>query len=229
MGTIMKYNNIRTINLNKIRPQNIHTNISNKSIKPYFENLEEKIVDYISNAKYIVGCAAWLTSDNVMNALDKTCGCKIIVNKEEFLNSNMEISDRPYYKSLRNKYHNLPDIFNVNCICCNNKILKCNNFNNIFGDLNHTDKKGAILTCGVVNNMSKMHHKFLIFFDEKMKPYGVWTGSYNLSKTSNYSLENALYITDMDVIMEYIKEFKVIYNYSEPHEWKSGILCKPQQ
>ncbi|AGF85306.1 hypothetical protein QJ854_gp476 [Moumouvirus goulette] len=228
MKTIGTYNNIRTINLNKIRPSNIHKENNNKSIRPYFENLEEKIIGYINNSKYIIGCVAWLTSDNVLAALNKTCGCKIIINKEEFLCSNMVLGSKSYYKSLRDKYDKLPDIFKNNCICCNKKITECSNFNEIIGLDNKNNKEGAVLTCGIVNNLSKMHHKFLVFFNENFKPIGLWTGSYNLSKTSNYSLENALYITDQNVIMEYIKEFKAVYEYSEEYNWKSGLLYKPQ-
>ncbi|QGR53967.1 phospholipase domain-containing protein [Moumouvirus maliensis] len=222
------YNNIRTINLNKIRSNNCHSEDNNKSIRPYFENLEEKIIGYINNSKYIIGCVAWLTSDNVLAALKKTHGCKIIVNKEEFLSSNMILGSKSYYKSLRDKYDSLPDILENNCLCCNKKITECNKFSEIIGLNNKNNKEGAVLTCGIVNNLSKMHHKFLVFFDQNFKPIGLWTGSYNLSKTSNYSLENALYITDKNVITEYIKEFKTVYQYSENYDWKSGLLSKPQ-
>jgi len=104
----------------------------------------------------------------------------------------------------------------------------CANYNKIFSSVNKTEKNseksGAILTCGIVNHMAKLHHKFLIFFNSQIEPIGVWTGSYNFSHTSNFSLENGLYITDKEVIMEYIKEFLAIYPFSESYNWKSGLL-----
>lgn len=219
------------MNFNKMRTTNSHTQLTNNCVQPFFENLEEHLVEYIEKSSYIIGCVAWLTNPNIIEALENSKGVKIIINKEEYLNSSMEIGKKFFYKCLRGKYNEIPDMFVDKCICCTKQIDQCVNFTNIFGNKilaeNISIKSGAILTCGIVNNFSKMHHKFLIFFDENINPLGVWTGSYNLSKTSNFSLENALYITDKSVIMEYVKEFLAIYPFSESYDWKSGVLCAP--
>ena len=64
-----------------------------------------------------------------------------------------------------------------------------------------------------------MHHKFLIFFDENLNPTGVWTGSYNLTNNSNKSLDNAIYLEDINIIKNYIYEFEQIMFLSEKLNW----------
>ncbi|XWV24992.1 putative phospholipase D/nuclease [Tupanvirus deep ocean] len=219
-----------------MREKNYHSTLVNNLVQPHFEKLEEHLIEYIEKATYVIGCVAWLTNPNIIEALENTKGVKIIINKEEYLNSNMQKGQKFFYKCLRGKYNEIPDLFNTNCFCCKKNVINCPNFNKIFSPIFATDnlekkicddnrKNGAILTCGIVNNFSKMHHKFLIFFSDAFDPIGLWTGSYNLSKTSNFSLENALYITDKYVINEYIKEFYAIYSFSESYNWKSGVLC----
>lgn len=227
---IYQQKNAYLMDFNRMRTDDYHAKLEKNSVQPYFEKLEKHLISHIEKSSYVVGCVAWLTNNNIIEALENIDGVKIIINKEEYLNPNMEIGQKFFYQCLRGKYNEIPDMFNSKCKCCEKKnILKCPNFCKIFGNISENGSNinmGAILTCGIVNNYSKMHHKFLIFFNDKIEPMGVWTGSYNLSKTSNFSLENALYITDKDVIMEYIKEFLAIYPFSESYNWKSGILCK---
>jgi phosphatidylserine/phosphatidylglycerophosphate/cardiolipin synthase-like enzyme len=218
------------IDFNQMRKANHHTEISNNIIQPYFENLEEKLIILIKKSSYVIGCAAWLTNKNIIEALENTKGVKIIVNKEEYLSSKMIIGQRIFYKCLRENYNKMHDFFAITCGCCNVTIHSCKNFKKNFSndfDCDVNNKSGAILTCGIVNNYSKMHHKFLVFINDKMEPSGVWTGSYNFSANSNFSLENALYITDHRVITEYIQEFAAIYPFSEICDWEYGILSLP--
>lgn len=209
------------LNFNKMRNNHFQFDVGS-NIKPYFDDLEKCLIKYISESTYVVGCVAWLTNKNIIEALDNLSGAKIIVNKEEYLNNNMQAGKKFFYQCLRGKYNDIPDMFDINCSCCSKSTDLCDNFKKNFGDLNK--KAGAILTCGIVNNLSKMHHKFLIFLNKKFEPTGVWTGSYNLSQNSNFSLENALYITDPNVVMAYLTEFKSIYRFSEPYNWDSGLL-----
>lgn len=81
-----------------------------------------------------------------------------------------------------------------------------------------------------------MHNKFLIFAKEEVwqdeeweflggegepssvtipKPYGVWTGSFNLTKNATYSLDNAIYLTEKVVVDAYYREFGQIAAMSE--------------
>jgi phosphatidylserine/phosphatidylglycerophosphate/cardiolipin synthase-like enzyme len=220
----MNLNNNQSFNLNKIRIEPNHKLLEG-NVQPYFENLESTLVNFIDKSTYVIGCIAWLTNPKILDALEKKSGVKLIINKEEFLNSNLENSQRFYHKCLRGRYNELHDLFDSNCKCCDGKIIDCDKFKETLGNITTDENKsGAVLTCGVVNNYAKLHHKFLIFLDEQLKMLGVWTGSYNLSVTSNLCLENALYITDPDVINEYLKEFKLIYSHSEKYNWNSGLL-----
>ena len=220
-----KYNtkNPYLIDFNHMR--NNTTKKLSGNIQPYFSKIEDELIAHIAKATYVIGCVAWLTNNNIIDQLEKLKGVKIIVSKEEFISSKMQISKRYYYRNLRNSYDKLPDLFESVCHCCKKNMVNCPFFIKKIGKVDNI-KNGGILTCGIVNNYSKMHHKFLIFFD-KFEPIGVWTGSYNLSNTSNYSLENALYITDSDVINAYLTEFWTVYEYAENYDWESGRLSKP--
>lgn len=214
------------IDLNKIKKDGVHQILNDCSIQPYFENIESHLTSHIEKASYVIGCVAWLSNRDIIQTLSEKKGVKIIVNKEEYLNSNMTLGQRFCYQCLRGKYNDVTDLLKVDCECCQKNVKECQNFIKIFDKLcdDSSERDHAILTCGIVNNFSKMHHKFLIFLNDRFEPYGVWTGSYNLSYTSNFSLENALYITEQSVINEYLKEFIAIYPFSEHHDWNSGIL-----
>jgi ankyrin repeat protein len=175
----------------------------------------------------VIGCAAWLTNKNILNALQKK-RVKIIINKEYYLKFPSENSD------LNLHYDRMQDLFESNCACCHKKMKHCKRFHQVFSliksfDLNSDVNavncaNNAILSCGIVNSRYKMHNKFLIMLDKNFNKLGVWTGSYNLSQTSNFSLENAIYSTDSELIDEYIKEFQLIHNISENYSWTHHSL-----
>ena len=75
-----------------------------------------------------------------------------------------------------------------------------------------------------------MHNKFLVFCDTheegknldyrfEVKPYAVWTGSFNLTKNAAMSLENGLLLTDCSVVAAYFREWEQILALSEPLDW----------
>ncbi|CAH6420072.1 Hypothetical protein MVR_LOCUS27 [uncultured virus] len=190
--------------------------------------MEDHLVKYIGQASYAVGCACWLTNRNIIDALERMRGVKIIVSKEEFLNPKMQSAQRFSYSCIRGCYNALSDLSKAMCTCCPEPTVAslCPNYRHTFGTRMHDlPIDGAVLTCGIVNHGSRMHHKFLVFFDESFKPIGVWTGSYNFSRNSNHSLENALYVTEPRVIQEYIKEFLAIYLLAEKYDWTSSLMC----
>lgn len=209
------------INFNNIRSKKT-TQIDklNSTVIPYFNNLEQEVINYIDRSTYVIGCVAWLTNPNILSALEKKSGVKIIINKEEYLSSKMSLSKKPYYKNITNKYREISSLHDV--------ISTCRNIfpDEIVNEINLEKRDAGILTCGIVNNFSKMHHKFLVFFDADWSIIGTWTGSYNMSITSNYSLENAIFISDKTVAKEYINEFVTVYMCSEHYDWKSGNLNK---
>ena len=192
--------------------------INNCSVTPYFDGIEDHLVSHINSSSYIIGCVAWLTNRTILDSLMTIKGVKIIVNKEEYLSSKTYIGKKSYNKCMHNKYDSIPDL-------TEDKTVR-QKFHDILNKtINEKDiknKDGAILTYGTVNINSRMHHKFLIFFDDNFEPIGVWTGSYNISKNSNMSLENVVFISGSEISKYYIQEFMTIYKYSEPYDWTKG-------
>ena len=96
----------------------------------------------------------------------------------------------------------------------------------------------------------RAHHKFLVFcdvdkelfkkqYDERVsmapgawyKPIAVWTGSFNFTKNSTLSFENALYLEDKSgnnpIINSYLKEHHQVFGLSESLDWESK-WCEPE-
>ena len=86
-----------------------------------------------------------------------------------------------------------------------------------------------------------MHHKFLVFCRyeteqslgyggdpyeavDGITPYGVWTGSFNLTHNGTMSFENAIYLTDPDIVRAYFLEWSQIAAISEPLTWQDQTI-----
>ena len=54
-----------------------------------------------------------------------------------------------------------------------------------------------------------------------MKPYEVWTGSFNLTYNASASLENAIVVKHPEIVWAYYREWEQIEAISEPLDWKS--------
>ena len=198
---------------------------SDSGVIVYFRDIENKLIAHIHEADAVFGAIAWLTSPTILDALSEVNNVSIIVQKEDFLRPDIGV--RSDFKStLRRMYDNLK---------C--KLLRAS-FNNILqsvsilGDLsiepvrcvgNHNrERKPAF---------PRMHNKFLVFANveagektsslEVIKPYAVWTGSFNLTKNAIRSLENALYITDPKIVNAYFQEYGQIAAMSEKLDWET--------
>lgn len=198
---------------------------SDSGITVYFRKIEKNLIEHIKKSDAVFGAVAWLTSTRILNALSKIDNVSIIVQKEDFLRPDVDAS--AYFdKTLRRKY----------------KALRCNltrySFNNILSSVSvASDPTMPPIRCVGNHNSEKkpafprMHNKFLIFArvqessdnstPEVVTPYAVWTGSFNLTKNATMSLENALYITDKEIVNAYFKEFGQIAAMSEELDWTS--------
>ena len=81
----------------------------------------------------------------------------------------------------------------------------------------------------------RMHHKFLVLCTvlpaprdvdvstrldyPKIAPHAVWTGSFNFTHNATYSLENAVVLTDPQVVSAYMAEYEHILGLSELLDW----------
>ncbi|WP_217525845.1 hypothetical protein [Vibrio metschnikovii] len=198
---------------------------SSNGINVYFRDLEKHLISHINKADLVVGAVAWLTSESILDVLASVKNVQIVVQKEDFLRP--DIYSRNNWKSkLRSKYD----------------ALKCNltryEFGNILSSASiASDPSIDAVRCVGNHNKDKapafprMHNKFLIFArvqeiqgsfghtHYKVTPYGVWTGSFNLTKNASMSLENALYITESDIVDAYFKEYGQIAAMSEKLDW----------
>lgn len=205
------------INLNRIRNETEETGAicgglmitgPIPSVTPHFSDLENVLIDYISAAEYVVGCVAWLTNPNLMAALKRKSGIKLIVNQETYLEGEL-LDQVGHHRYLRRQYQTMPDLgFNDNMSLLTEWIDESH--------LQALQTPGAILAHGVSGSSSRMHNKFLIFLDSSYHPLGVWTGSYNMSINSNNCLENAVFLTDLWISRQYLVEFFMILKHSIP-------------
>lgn len=205
--------------------------IKTNDIEVVFRNHKEKIIKLCENNNFAIGCVAWLTDHEILEALSKINTC-IVVQKEDFL--------RPDYNYDKNKLQKLYDKIKWHCYtdhfhwkylpslsycgCIDGGIRCMGNYNR--------DKKPAF---------PRMHNKFMIFGterktttmeeymseDEVFKLNSVWTGSFNFTYNAGYSLENAVIISNKEIITAYINEFCQIYSLSEDLDW-SCDWCDPE-
>lgn len=194
------------------------------NVSVHFRDLSSFLVKYIEAADAVVGCVAWLTHKDILSALSKK-RCSIIVQKEDFLRPDTGETPTPFKTVLRERYAqlqptlcrqelfgvapmlnmlSLPEIEPIRCV----------------GLLN-TEKLSAFPRC---------HHKFAVFchteapapedtFLRRLKPYAVWTGSFNFTDNGSNSLENGIYIEDARIARAFAEEHSQILALSESLDW----------
>jgi hypothetical protein len=199
------------------------------TVRAYFRNLEDRLIQHIREASMVVGCVAWLSHESILRSLaDVRYGVALVVQKEDWLRPDLG-ADSTWKRKLRSLYgslkvidraaiewpgliHNLnllasPEIEPVRCV----------------GNYNR-EKRPAC---------PRMHNKFLVFcrpefyeargecptFDPK--PYALWKGSFNLSHNAVRSLENALFITEPKIVEAYYREWEQIEAISESLNWEA--------
>lgn len=198
-----------------------------------FDNLEEHLCDNIRRADAVVGCVAWMTSFPILYALQDTTA-SIIVQKEDFLRPDTGVESlhgwkvklRTAYdrvKSLGERHDLTGTIISDMSICIDPDIqgVRC------VGNHN-TDKKPAF---------PRMHHKFLVFCKNgpghraavgpALIPYAVWTGSFNFTHNATRSFENAVYLTDPEIVRAFFHEWEYVAALSEPLNWDS-VWASPE-
>lgn len=205
-----------------------------KEICVFFKNQKEQLIKLISEYDVILGCVAWLTDFDILNALSKK-EVSIIVQKEDFLRPDITSEDSKTWKSLlRNAYSKLK--FNY---------IRYN-FKNMLNEMSvASDPTISPVRCVGNHNKNKapafprMHNKFLIFCkvaqepseydplisNDYIVPEAVWTGSYNLTKNAQLSFENAVLIRKKEIAQAYYQEYGQIASLSEPLDWSSDWVA----
>ncbi|WP_199771138.1 phospholipase D-like domain-containing protein [Vibrio owensii] len=206
---------------------------SKRGNKVYFRNIEERLICEIRKADVVLGAVAWVKKDEIIDALAEKDNVFIVIDKNPMFKSDyskLSKKDRDERNKLIKKYKNLT---------CN---LSPYQFDNLLNKVSE-DCSPIIEPIKCVGKektypYSLMHNKFLIFarmikekiemeekvfYLDKVKPYAVWTGSFNLTFNATQSLENALLITDEEIVNAYFKEFGQIAAISEKLLWDSPL------
>lgn len=220
-------------NLNSIEPETDGSNVRNRDnsiltggTRVYFRNLVPHLLEHIGEADVVVGCVAWLTHPEILEALSSKSAA-IVVQKEDFLRPDIG-TDGQWKLKLRAQYQKIK--------CSSSRYA----FHNMVGSLSYASDPtiDGVRCVGNYNRekspaFPRMHNKFLVFckYDNSteeeagaelgISPYAVWTGSFNLTFNAQNSLENAIYLSDPAVAEAYFSEFGQIMALSEPLDWES--------
>lgn len=230
------------MNLNKIQASetygeieelnNNSTNYSTetKEVNVYFRNLKENLIKHIRQHNMIIGCVAWLTDFDILDELSKK-ETFIIVQKEDFLRPDSNVKNINSWKNkLQRKYNSIGN--NLSRYSFENDL----SYMSQCGD----DTVDSIMCVGNHNldkdpAFPRMHNKFIITCECKenyntcpsINPIGVWTGSFNFTYNANQSLENALYISNKEIVKAYYNEFGHIASMAEFLNWENE-WCTPE-
>ena len=202
------------------------------NVKVIFHRQKEEILEYINQYNSVMGCVAWLTDYEILEALATKDFVSIIVQKEDFLRPDSGSSR----KTLRELYASLPTYEH-------RKFLP-----SLAGSLSMAgDPSLEAIRCMGHHNSEKspslprMHHKFLVFTNDfalnlnapPQYPWTVsdsdcvWTGSYNLSYTARRSIDNVVVLRSEEIVRAYINEWSQMLALSEPLDWESP-WCAPE-
>ncbi len=209
------------------------TYVSDAEVSVIFRNQKEILLHKITEYNCIVGCIAWLTDCDILEALSRVDRVAIVVQKEDFLRPDLNATKK-FGPKLRKAYDKIkphhgrlawPGLMGKLSTSCDDTIIPIRCVGN-----HNVKKKPAF---------PRMHNKFLVFgtFEESSNAKGgytanlanheVWTGSYNLSKNAANSLENAVLIKNKKIARAYYNEFCQIFALSEPLDWES-VWCAPE-
>lgn len=203
------------------------------TVAAYFRDLESPLLRHIGEADAVVGCVAWLTNLKVLRALASKQAASIIVQKEDFLRPDLEPTRVNWKAELQSHYQAITPIQAPGHWMAG--WLEVRISDDSIGSGSPLYVVG--LRCighrkSVESAMPRMHHKFLVFLRKRDEsdpevedggwpyhPYAIWTGSYNITKNGNASLENALFIKDDRIAEAYRNEWAQLVEVSESLDW----------
>lgn len=207
------------------------------NIAVYFRDLESRLIELINQSTVVVGCVAWLTNHNILDALRKASwGVSLVVQKEDFLRPDVN-PVLNWKTKLRKAYGRL------SWIAPRGELVSfVGSMSYLSGDID--EPLDPVRCMGNYNRdrhpaFPRMHNKFLVFCNHQqdedkdgnyrlaITPHTVWTGSFNLTENATMSLENAVVIKDSKISLAYFREWEQILALSEPLDWDSD-WCSPE-
>lgn len=194
-------------------------------IVAHFGDVTGPAIGFIEESAVILGCVAWLTSFQILDALATVENVAIVVQKEDFLRPDLGAKGG-WKNDLRVRYERLScDIYRQSLPAPLSSMSYC------------SDPAVPAVRCAGHHNsdkalaMPRMHHKFLVRCERRddgetlspdnYRPTAVWTGSFNFSYNAGQSFENAVEIHDETIAEAYLQEFARVAAISEPLDWTS--------
>lgn len=166
------------------------------------------IMNTYGKNKTIVGCIAWLTNNELIDALSLAKRVAIIVNDEDY-------STWGFGTVTKEKYQKLP-AFN-------------RRFESVWGDkietplnmLDHVYEQVRCFGSGKMMN-SILHTKTLVICDDNDIPRWTWMGSMNFTSNSTNNIENAIFIDNQQIALSCFFNFSNIFIQSKPLRFSSN-------
>ena len=199
-------------------------------VRIYFKNLAPRLIEHISRAECVLACVAWLTHEDILRALVGR-DVAIIVQKEDFLRPDGGFCG-DWRAELRRRYERLScdlEPRQLPGVACG--------LSTGFG------WRVAPVRCVGNHNADRlpafprMHHKFAVFARKELevsdvdtgnggpwtwiRPYGLWTGSFNWTTTAARSFENAMYTEVPSLVDAFAREWAQVFALSEPLDWQN--------
>jgi phosphatidylserine/phosphatidylglycerophosphate/cardiolipin synthase-like enzyme len=190
----------------------------------YFRNISDHLLLAIGEADIVVGSIAWLTDSIILEALADTDGVAIVVQKKDLLRPDLEEKQADKEQLMR-LYSALPRALSRIDHAFINTVLY-----NASPDLDLTIDPVRMVGVRQKSSHPKAHNKFIVlckYSTDGYQPYAVWTGSYNFTRTSQFSFENAVVLRSNEIATAYFSEFAQLEALSEPINWVS-VEVDPQ-
>lgn len=194
--------------------------VSNAEVRVFFGmHILSALLEAINAADAVVGCVAWFTHPEVLDALSKK-KTAIVVQKEDFLRPDTK-SSIVNSISLRKAYEKLGGL------------ERCE-FPRLIEMSSCAEQGIEGVRCMGVREKERlaprMHHKFLVLCRHEDRPIGsdvqrtifpfaVWTGSFNMTVNAVHSVENAVLVFNEKIAEAFLAEFEWIAGLSEPLDW----------
>ena len=177
-------------------------NYQSAEVRPVFRNIEQALIEEISKSEVVVGCVAWLTNRNILQALQGR-SCQFVVQVEDWLRPD---SDNTTLADARNLIRSLEPLHR----------WSTGYMTGITDDGITPIRLSGVPT--VKNrNTPRMHHKFAVFGNyippaEKydcgyaVDFHTVFTGSFNWTRNATNSLENGVFMKG-EIVEAYHREW----------------------
>lgn len=195
----------------------------NAQVDVVFRQPIQRLVGLIESHSAVVGCVAWLSNGQILRALASCSFVQIVVQKEDFLRPEANFSPRSYCRPLYEA---------LRCSEASNTLgIDSEHIEYIAGMYGHQFNDAVRCVGNRANGLVKpslMHNKFLVFGNlvdrdraDVFEPTTVWTGSLNLSTSSENNFENSVIIRSQTIAQQYVREWGQVYAISESLDWDS--------